>query len=418
MTSICFYFQVHQPFRLRKDFDFFKIGRDHNYEDETNNRAILLKVAAKCYLPMNQLLLEEIERWGGRFRVAFSISGVCLEQFALYAPEVLDSFRRLVDTGCVELLSETYYHSLASVFSPQEFTAQVEMHRQRLEQLFAYRPQVFRNTELIFSDRIAEQVEAMGFQGILAEGVDRILDWRSPNFLYQPYPCRRLNLLLKNYRLSDDLAFRFSNRDWPSWPLTADTYARWIHSVAGNGEVINLFMDYETFGEHQWAETGIFEFMRALPAQILAHRDFSFATPSEVIARRQPIGKLSFPDYVSWADIDRDLSAWLGNSIQDASIERLYGLEALVKSLGNPDLLHTWRKLQTSDHFYYMCTKWFSDGDVHKYFNPYATPYDAHVIFNNVLSDFEQRLRREHELIHREPAPVRSRDEMPPSLHY
>ena len=402
MTSICFYFQVHQPFRLRKDYDFFKIGRDHFYEDEANNRAIMRKVADKCYRPMNQLLLELIERWQGQFRVAFSISGVCLEQFELYAPDVIESFQKLVKTGCVELLGETYYHSLSSIFSHDEFVKQVTLHSRKLDELFSYKPQVFRNTELIYSDRIARDVEALGFRGILAEGVDRILDWRSPNFVYQPAPCHKLGLLLKNYQLSDDVAFRFSNRDWTSWPLTADTYAQWIHAVAGNGEVINLFMDYETFGEHQWAETGIFDFMRALPAKVLAHGDFNFATPREILQSKQPIGKLSYPDYVSWADVDRDLSAWLGNSIQDASIERIYALEGLVKNLNDPELLHTWRKLQTSDHFYYMCTKWFSDGDVHKYFNPYSSPYDAHVIFNNVLSDFEQSLETLHHQTDRE----------------
>jgi alpha-amylase len=392
MTSICFYFQVHQPFRLRKDYDFFKIGHDFHYEDLPNNRAIMSKVADKCYRPMNQLLLDLIQRWEGRFRVAFSISGVCLEQFELYAPDVIDSFRRLVDTGCVELLSETYYHSLSSVFSPTEFTEQIHLHRQKLSDLFDYEPQVFRNTELIYSDDIAKRIEELGFRGILAEGVDRILDWRSPNYLYQPAPCRKLGLLLKNYRLSDDVAFRFSNRDWTAWPLTAPTFAHWLHQVAGNGEVINLFMDYETFGEHQWAETGIFHFMDALPGQVLAHPDFNFATPREVLGTRQPIGKLTYPHYVSWADIDRDLSAWLGNSLQDSSIERIYAIERAVKAIGDPALLHTWRKLQTSDHFYYMCTKWFADGDVHKYFNPYSSPYDAHVIYNNVLADFEQRL--------------------------
>jgi alpha-amylase len=394
MTSVCFYFQVHQPFRLRKDYDFFRIGSDHFYEDDQANGGILNKVADKCYRPMNQLLLEEIHRWKGRFRVAFSISGVCLEQMERWTPDVIESFQRLVDTGCVEILSETYYHSLASLFSPDEFVEQIRLHREKVLQLFNYDPVVFRNTELIFQDRIATIIEELGYRGMIAEGADRILGWRSPNYLYQPAPCRRMALLLKNYRLSDDIAFRFSNRGWESWPLHSETFASWVHQVAGNGEVINLFMDYETFGEHQWADTGIFDFMRALPRDVLAHPDFRFATPREVIERYQPIGKLSFPDPVSWADIDRDLTAWLGNSIQDSSAERIYRLEGLVKSLGDPELLHTWRKLQTSDHFYYMCTKWFADGDVHKYFSPYESPYDAHVIYNNVVSDFEETLYR------------------------
>ncbi|WP_141733776.1 glycoside hydrolase family 57 protein [Oligoflexus tunisiensis] len=392
MTSVCFYFQVHQPFRLRKDYDFFRIGTDHHYEDDYANATILDKVANKCYRPMNQLLLEEIHRWKGRFRVSFSISGVCLEQMERWAPDVIESFQRLVDTGCVEILSETYYHSLASLFSPEDFVAQIAMHRAKVLELFDYEPVVFRNTELIFQDQIGELIEDLGYRGIIAEGADRILGWRSPNFLYQPAPCHKLTLLLKNYRLSDDIAFRFSNRAWEAWPLRSETFAQWVHQVAGNGEVINLFMDYETFGEHQWEESGIFDFMRSLPGGILAHPDFAFATPRELIDRYQPIGKLSFPQPVSWADVDRDLSAWLGNSIQDASAERIYRLEGVVKALGDPELLHTWRKLQTSDHFYYMCTKWFADGDVHKYFNPYESPYDAHVIYNNVVSDFEERL--------------------------
>lgn len=392
MTSVCFYFQVHQPFRLRKDYDFFRIGTDHHYEDDYANAGILNKVADKCYRPMNQLLLDEIHRWKGKFRVAFSISGVCLEQMERWTPDVIESFQRLVDTGCVEILSETYYHSLASLFSPDEFIEQIRLHRAKVQELFNYDPVIFRNTELIFQDRIATMIEEMGYRGMVAEGADRILGWRSPNYLYQPAPCRRMALLLKNYRLSDDIAFRFSNRGWESWPLRSETFANWVHQVAGNGEVINLFMDYETFGEHQWADTGIFEFMRALPRDVLAHPDFSFATPREVVERYQPIGKLSFPDPVSWADVDRDLTAWLGNSIQDSSAERIYRLEGLVKSLGDPELLHTWRKLQTSDHFYYMCTKWFADGDVHKYFSPYESPYDAHVIYNNVVSDFEETL--------------------------
>lgn len=405
MTSVCFYFQVHQPFRLRKDYDFFRIGADHHYEDDFANSSILNKVADKCYRPMNQLLLEEIHRWKGEFRVSFSISGVCLEQMERWAPDVIESFQRLVDTGCVEILSETYYHSLASLFSPEEFIAQIRMHRDKVLDLFNYEPVVFRNTELIFQNQIGEMIEELGYRGIIAEGADRILGWRSPNYLYQPAPCRKLALLLKNYRLSDDIAFRFSNRGWASWPLRSETFAHWVHQVAGNGEVINLFMDYETFGEHQWEDTGIFEFMRALPGDVLAHPDFNFATPRELIERYQPIGKLSFPDPVSWADVDRDLTAWLGNSIQDASAERVYRLEGVVKSLGDPELLHIWRKLQTSDHFYYMCTKWFADGDVHKYFSPYESPYDAHVIYNNVLSDFEELILQHWRSRNEEPAP-------------
>lgn len=415
MTSVCFYFQVHQPFRLRKDYDFFKIACDHDYEDEAANAAIMRKVADKCYRPMNALLMEQIQAWRGRFRVAFSISGVCLEQMERYVPDVVESFQRLVATGCVEILGETYYHSLASLFSPEDFVSQIRLHRHKVLDLFGYEPVVFRNTELIFQNRIGELIEELGYRGMIAEGADRILGWRSPNFLYQPTPCRKLALLLKNYRLSDDIAFRFSNRAWEAWPLQAATFAQWVHQVAGNGELVNLFMDYETFGEHQWADSGIFEFMKTLPGEILRHPDFDFATPREVLERHQPIGKLNFPDAVSWADVDRDLSAWLGNSIQDASAERIFRLESMVKGLGDPEMLHIWRKLQTSDHFYYMCTKWFADGDVHKYFNPYESPYDAHVIYNNVLSDFEEqllqrwRVRNQEEIVPAAVVPVARR---------
>lgn len=392
MIHVCFYFQVHQPFRLRKDYSFFCIGKDHNYEDAGLNRAIMRKVAEKCYLPTNAVMLDLIRRHEGRFRISYSISGVCLEQFELYAPEVLDSFRALVDTGCVELINETYYHSLAFLFSRKEFRSQVQAHRKKLEDLFGVKPKTFRNTELIYNNDIGKEVEDMGFDAILTEGADQVLGWRSPNFAYQPQPCYRLKLLLKNYRLSDDIAFRFSNRGWEGWPLTAEKFAGWTHAVAGNGEMVNLFMDYETFGEHQWADTGIFEFLRHMPDAILRHPDFDFRTPAEVSKLCQPMSKLDVPYTISWADLERDLTAWLGNPLQDSAIEYAYSLENAVMRSKDIHLIHTWRKLLTSDHFYYMCTKWFSDGDVHKYFSPYKSPYDAYVLHSNVLNDLEETL--------------------------
>jgi alpha-amylase len=391
MPSVCFYFQVHQPYRLRH-YSFFDIGNDHFYEDADANRTILNKVAQKCYLPMNSLLLKLIRQWEGRFRVAFSISGVALDQFAEFRPEVIDSFRSLVDTGCVEMLSETYAHSLASLYDTREFRAQVKLHDKMIYDLFGVKPKVFRNTELIYRNDIAEIIEKMGFKAILTEGADHILGWRSPNFMYQPVNCTRLKLLLKNYRLSDDIAFRFSNRGWSEWPLTSEKYASWLHAINGSGELINLFMDYETFGEHQWPETGIFQFMEALPRAVLANPDFDFVTPSEAAARYQPAAKIDVPNAISWADVERDLTAWIGNDMERDAISSVYGLHKKVAAAKDEGLMRTWRRLQTSDHFYYMCTKWFSDGDVHKYFNPYGTPYDAYINYMNVLSDFKMTL--------------------------
>ena len=391
MSALCFYFQVHQPYRLRH-YTFFDIGVDSFYEDEDANCGIMLKVARKCYLPMNALLLKLIRKYDSRFKVSFSISGTALEQFEAYAPEVIQSFRELVATGCVELLSETYNHSLAFLYSPEEFREQVALHDERIEALFGVTPRVFRNTELIYNNDLARAVEAMGYKAVLAEGADHVLGWRSPNFVYRPAGCDRLKLLLKNYRLSDDIAFRFSNHPWPEFPLTADKFSEWAHAANASGDLINLFMDYETFGEHQWESTGIFAFMEALPEVMLRTPGFAFITPSEAAARFEPVASLDVPHFMSWADAERDLTAWLGNDMQNDAIESVYRLEKAVKATGDSGVLRTWRRLQTSDHFYYMSTKWFSDGDVHSYFNPYGTPYDAYINYMNVLADFRLTL--------------------------
>ena len=388
MSALCFYFQVHQPYRLRH-YTFFDIGVDSFYEDEDANCGIMLKVARKCYLPMNALLLKLIRKYDGRFKVSFSISGTALDQFEAYAPEVIQSFRELVATGCVELLSETYNHSLAFLYSPEEFREQVALHDERIEALFGVTPRVFRNTELIYNNDLARAVEAMGYKAVLAEGADHVLGWRSPNFVYRPAGCDRLKLLLKNYRLSDDIAFRFSNRSWNEWPLTADKFAGWIASDDTVGEVVNLFMDYETFGEHQKASTGIFDFMKALPKAALATRKLEFATVSEAAKKYQPVAVLHCPHVMSWADEERDVTAWLGNELQNEAFTKLYGLRDKIKALKNKDFDYVWNFLQTSDHFYYMATKWLSDGDVHSYFNPYGSPYEAFINYMNVLSDFE-----------------------------
>lgn len=391
MPALCFYFQVHQPYRLRP-YSFFDIGAQPYYEDATINCDILLKVARKCYLPMNELLLRLIKKHDGRFKCSFSISGTALDQFEEYAPEVLESFKALAKTGCVEFLDETYAHSLAFLYSEAEFKKQVKKHRTRMKVLLGVEPTAFRNTELIYSNALGRVIEEMGYEAILAEGADHVLAWRSPNYVYQPVGCNNIKLLLKNYALSDDIAFRFSNHDWPEFPLTAEKFASWAHKANGNGEVINLFMDYETFGEHQWEETGIFHFMHALPDEILTCPDFCFMTPTEVARSYSPKAKLDVPQFVSWADIERDLTAWLGNDMQNDAITALYSHEAEVAGLNDPELETTWQRLQTSDHFYYMCTKWFADGDVHKYFNPYGTPYDAYINYMNVLADFQLRL--------------------------
>ncbi len=391
MSAICFYFQVHQPYRLRH-YTVFELGHNHFYEDDKANQEILAKVARKCYLPMNKVLLDLIRKHDGKFKISFSLSGVVMDQYAAWAPEVLHSFQELVKTGCVEILSETYAHSLAALYSPEDFTQQVQMHTEMVEKYFGVKPQVFRNTELIYSNRIAKMVEDLGYKAILAEGADHVLGWRSPNMVYQPANCLDLKLLLKNYQLSDDIAFRFSNRGWPEFPLTAEKFTHWMHTAGLQGEIINLFMDYETFGEHQWEETGIFEFMKVLPSKILANPNFKFITPTEAAESIAPMARLDVQHEISWADVERDLTAWLGNDMQRDAIEAVYRLEERVRITENQDLLRTWRRLQTSDHFYYMCTKWFSDGDVHKYFNPYGSPYDAYINYMNVLADFEQNL--------------------------
>lgn len=398
MTDICFYFQVHQPHRLR-NYSYFDVTHNHYYEDDKANREIFLKVADKCYLPTNALLLDLIKRHNGIFKISYSLSGTFVDQCRRYKPEVLDSFRKLVDTGCVELIDETYYHSLSFLFSKEEFKAQVLLHREMIEKEFGYRPTTFRNTELIYNNELAHVVESLGYKAILAEGADKILGWRSANYVYRPQGCNNLKLLLRNYRLTDDVGFRFSQASWDQYPLYAEKYASWLHSVKQDAEIINLFMDFETFGEHQWHQTGIFEFLNHLPGYILKHPEYSFATPSEVCNKYNAVGELDVPYYVSWADEDRDLTAWYGNDLQKDSLEGIYSLEKEVKATEDPHLLFVWRMLQTSDHFYYMCTKYSADGDVHKYFNPYHNPYDAYINYQNILSDFALEVtKKEKEL--------------------
>ena len=386
MKTVCLYFQVHQPWRL-KVYRFFNIGKDHNYLDDFTNRAIMQKVARQCYLPMNALLLKLIKENKGAFKCSFSITGSAVEQFRIYAPEVLDSFRALAETGCVEFLAETYSHSLAALSSKEDFVEQVKLHSKMIKEEFGKKPVAFRNTELIYSDQIGEMVAGLGFKTILAEGAKHVMGWKSPDYIYTNAIDNSLRVLLRNYKLSDDIAFRFSNQGWDQYPLTADKFASWIKEE--NGEVINLFMDYETFGEHQKADTGIFDFMNAMPKAILKQGDICFKTVSEAAKAYQPVGVLHCPHVMSWADEERDVTAWLGNELQNEAFSKLYALKDKVKALKSADYEYVWNFMQTSDHFYYMATKWLSDGDVHSYFNPYGSSYEAFINYMNVLSDFE-----------------------------
>ena len=386
--SLCLYFQVHQPDRLRL-YRFFDIGNDSQYFDEFANKTILKRIAQRCYLPMNELIYELIQKHGKNFKVAFSISGAALEQFEQYAPEVLESFKKLASTKCVEFLAETYSHSLASLKSEKEFKNQVKEHAAAIKKHFGIKPKTFRNTELIYSDTIGAAVADMGYTTMLTEGAKHILGWKSPNFLYTNAINPKLKLLLKNFNLSDDIAFRFAGNN-----VTSEQYAGWLAESAKEADIINLFMDYETFGEHQKASTGIFEFMRALPDAVLANTELKFCTPAEAAVKHQPVAPLHVPYAISWADEERDTSAWLGNELQNEAFEKLYALEKGVMAAKDEELLADFRKLQESDHFYYMCTKFFSDGAVHKYFNPYDTPYEAFINYMNVLSDFALRVEK------------------------
>jgi len=398
MKNICFYFQVHQPFRMQR-YNIFDVGKNHSYFDDKKNREVCQKVAKKCYMPANNLMLDLIRKTDGRFKCAYSISGVALDQFEEYSPEVIQSFKDLASSG-VEILDETYHHSLSYLYSKEEFKEQVKMHRDKVWELFKQKPQVFRNTELIYNNELAHFVEQLGYKAILAEGWDPILQWRSPNYVYKPAYAKNIKLLLKNYKLSDDLAFRFSDKHWGEHPLTAEKYASWVEST--EGETINLFMDYETFGEHQWEDTGIFQFLEHMPWRMF-DRNIGFTTPSE-LAKKDPIGEIDMHNMVSWADVERDLSAWLGNKMQHAAIQQLYDLEKQVKASGDASILNDWRKLTTSDHFYYMCTKWFADGDVHKYFNPHDSPYDAFMAFMNIMNDLTLRINENNPANQTQPA--------------
>lgn len=391
MRTICLYFQIHQPFRL-KHYRFFNIGNDHYYYDDFMNESIITRVAERSYLQANKVIRQIIKEYGTQFKVAFSISGIALDQLQLYTPEVIESFQKLAKTGSVEFLAETYSHSLVALKSKDEFARQVQEHKEKIKQLFGQEPRVFRNTELMYSDKIGADVADLGFTAMLTEGAKHVLGWKSPNYLYCNSINPRLKLLLRNFRISDDISFRFSNKGWSEFPLTAEKFAGWLKKLDKKEETVNIFIDYETFGEHQWMESGIFEFLTALPGVIYKTTNFSFNTPSEIAANLLPISTINVPYPISWADEERDLTSWLGNELQQDAFNKLYTLTDKVSRIKDEKIQKDWKYLQASDHLYFMSTKFFSDGATQAYFNPYDTPYEAYINFMNVLSDFTIRV--------------------------
>ncbi|MBR0479715.1 glycoside hydrolase family 57 protein [Candidatus Saccharibacteria bacterium] len=395
MRAICLYLHIHQPIRYR-EYSIFDVSNNSNYftdhyNGRQNNERIFRKVAEKSYHPMLDLIMRNMEKFPD-FKVSLSITGTWLEQAEKWDPELIEKIREMVARGQAEIVGETYYHSIAFFYNRDEFDSQVEKHAEKIEQLFGIRPRVFRNTEFSYNDALASWADEKGYVAILAEGWDKILGWRSPNHVYRPAGCKNLKLLLKNYRLSDDIAFRFSNRGWSEWPLTVPKYKNWLEMDALRGNLINLFMDFETFGEHQWRDTGIFDFMEALIPEWLGEYENKFVTVSEAAELETPRDEISMPETVTWADTERDLSAWLSNAMQTSAMNDLYALREKVLETGDENLINDWRLLTTSDHPYSMCTKYWNDGDVHAYFSAYASPYESFMYFENVLRDLEYRL--------------------------
>lgn len=401
MKSIVLYLHVHQPYRLRH-YTIFDAGQSHDYYDapagsREDNKAVLLKVAEKSYIPTNKVLQKLLDE-NPDFKVSMSITGEIIEQMEKWAPHVLDSFRKLVDTGRCEIVGETFHHSLAFFYSPVEFEAQVNMHRDKIQQVFGVMPRVFRNTELSYNNEVAKWADDNGYKAILAEGWDKTLGWRNPNYVYRPTGCSNIKLLMKNYKLSDDIAFRFGNKGWAEYPLTTEKYCHWLNAEH-HANIFNLFMDYETFGEHQWADTGIFDFLENLPREWQKQSEHNFLTVSEAADAYQPADDVDCPDTITWADTERDLSAWNGNAMQQEALKSLYDLENDIKNTGDWALIEDWRRMTTSDHFYYMCTKYFNDGDIHAYFSPYETPYIAYMNFMNAWHDLTYRLAEKNVVV-------------------
>ena len=396
MRAICLYLHIHQPVRYR-EYPIFDVGNTSDYwnadfNSPQSNQRIFEKVTLKSYRPMLKLLEQKMMSHKD-FKVSFSITGTWMEQAERWAPDLIEQIRRMVARGQAEILAETYYHSLAFFYDHNEFELQVKLHADKIKKLFGVTPKVFRNTELAYNNKLARWADEQKYTGILAEGWDKVLKGRSPNYLYRPTGCNNLKLLLKNYRLSDDIAFRFSDRNWREWPLTVEKYQNWLDMDCLNGELINLFMDFETFGEHQWESTGIFEFMDKFIDSWLGVYDNKFLTVSEACATMEPNGEISMPDTVTWADTERDLSAWLSNDMQKDAMKRLYYIRNSILQTGDRRLIDDWRYLTTSDHPYSMCTKYWSDGDVHAYFSAYSSPYESYMYFMNVLRDIEYRLK-------------------------
>ena len=396
MKAICFYFQIHQPFRLKR-YRFFDIGNDHYYYDDFANDDIVSRIARNSYIPAAESLLRMIEESKGAFRCAISVTGTALEQFEHYVPEFIDLLKRLAETGKCEFLAETYAHSLSSLADPEEFAAQVKAHDDKIEQLFGVKPKVLRNTELIYCDEMAPHIYSMGYKGVITEGAKHILGWKSPNYVYAAATQPKLKLLLKNSKLSDDISFRFSNPEWDAYPLTADKYIDWIASTPADEQIINLFMNLETFGEMQSRDTGIFQFLEALP-RFARERGIDFWTPSEAVQKLKAVGELSVMHPISWADEARDTSAWLGNKLQQEAFDKLYSVAERVRLCDDRRLKQDWNYLQASDHFFYMATKHFADGAVHSHFSPYDTPFQAFTNYMNVLADFIVRVEEQYPL--------------------
>lgn len=395
--GIVFYLHVHQPWRVGQ-YKIFDIANRHDYfsSDSTpaqDNERIFHKVARKSYRRMNRLIERLLEKYPD-FKLSLSLTGTFLEQAEKFDPAIIASFKRLVDSGRVEILAETYHHSLAFFYDQQEFESQVDLHRKKIYDTFHYEPQTFRNTELAYNNDLAKWAEGAGYRGVLAEGWDSVLGWRSPNYVYRPAGTEKLGLLLKNYQLSDDIAFRFSDQRWGDWPLTAEKYHQWTGEALADAPLLNLFMDYETFGEHQWEDTGIFDFFDQFVGRWLSSPGNTFYTVSEALETHQPQGEISVVNTTTWADSERDLTAWLGNNLQNEAMRYLYEMKDDVIASGDDQIISDWRKLQTADHAYYMSTKWSNDGDVHSYFSPYTSPYDAFLYYMNTIRDMRWRLNQ------------------------
>ncbi|MBO7657301.1 glycoside hydrolase family 57 protein [Candidatus Saccharibacteria bacterium] len=397
MRAICLYLHIHQPIRYR-EYPIFDVGNNSEYFDgdlnsRQSNERIFKKVTEKSYRPMLELLKKQMQSHPD-FKVSFSITGTWLEQAAKWAPNLITEIRQMVAKGQAEILAETYYHSLAFFFDEAEFETQVDLHARAVKKLLGATPKVFRNTELAYNDKLAHWADEKGYTGILAEGWDKVLKKKSPNYVYKPAGCENLKLLLKNYRLSDDIAFRFSDQKWKEWPLTSKKYLNWLDAACLDGNLVNLFMDFETFGEHQWADTGIFEFMGEVIDKWLQESGNKFVTVSEACNLTEPNGEISMPDTVTWADSERDLSAWLSNDMQKDAMKKLYDLYPRILDTKDDKLISDWRYLTTSDHSYSMCTKYWNDGDVHAYFSAYASPYESYMYFMNILRDIEYRTKK------------------------